>query len=135
MNLIPHIPAGIPARRFVMYLPDADRLGYRIPNIEEWVREACLLLVRLNGGATRLPPAQGLWFNEADQCLVSETTHIVFSCVTGGAFFQQLHLVRSFIERFAKESNQDSVAIEFDGSIFFISGDAIAAPERQLDLA
>lgn len=135
MNLALHTPNGIPARRFVMYLPDADRLGYRIPDIEKWVREACLLLVRLNGGATRLQPAQGLWFNETDKCLVSETTHIVFSCVTGSAFFQQLHQVRSFIERFARETNQDSVAIEFDGTIHFISGDVIDASAQQLELA
>jgi len=135
MNLIPHIAHGIPARRFVMYLPDNDRFGKRIHNIEEWVREACLILVQLNGGATRLPPAQGLWFNKTDKCLISETTHIVFSCVTGPAFFHHLQAIRAFIERFVRETNQDSVAVEFDGSIFFINRDAIEAPERQLELA
>lgn len=135
MNVIPHISQGIPARRFVMYLPDNNRFGERIDNIEDSVKEACLILVQLNGGATRLPPAQGLWFNKTDNCLVRETTHIVFSCVTGSAFFHHLQAIRAFIERFARETNQESIAVEFDGSIFFISGDAIEAPERHLELA
>ncbi len=134
MNLTLHASHRIPARRFIIYLPDNDRYGWRIENIEEWVREACLLLTRLNGGATRLAPAQGLWFNEQENRLICETTHIIFSCVTGTAFLENLEVIRAFIARFSRETNQDSVAVEFDGSIYFISDDAMAPEERQREL-
>ncbi|MBJ7533308.1 hypothetical protein JDN40_04195 [Rhodomicrobium vannielii ATCC 17100] len=131
MNLTLRASHRIPARRFIIYLPDNNRYGERIDNIEDWVREACLLLTRINGGATRLAPAQGLWLNEEDNRLITETTHIVFSCVTGTAFLQNLELIRAFIARFSRETSQESVAVEFDGSIYFISDDAIAGEERQ----
>ena len=134
MTLVLQATQKVPARRFVMYLPDNNRYGERIHNIEHWVREACLLLARLNGGVTRLAPAQGLWFNEKDDCLVSETTHIIYSYVTGAVFFQNLDLIRAFIARFSKETDQDSVAVEFDGSIYFLSQDTLSARERQLEL-
>ncbi len=134
MNLTLPTSRRIPARRFVIYLPDNDRYGERIENIEDWVREACLLLTQLNGGATRLSPAQGMWFDEEENRLICETTHIVFSCVTGTTFLENLELIRAFIARFSRETNQDSVAVEFDGSIYFISDDAITPRERQREL-
>jgi hypothetical protein len=133
MNLTLPTSRRVPARRFIIYLPDNDRYGESIENIEEWVREACLLLAKVNGGATRLAPSQGLWFNENDNCLVSETTHIVFSCVNVPEFLPKFGLIRSFLARFARETDQDSVAVEFDGSIYFLGSQP--AFERQLELA
>jgi hypothetical protein len=133
MNILPNAAQKMTARRFVMYLPDNNRYGEHIENIETWVREACLLLAKLNGGVTRLAPSQGLWFNESDNCLICETTHIVFSCVSVPEFLHKFGLVRSFLARFARETDQDSIAVEFDGTIYFLSSQT--ASERQLELA
>ena len=133
MNILPNATQKMTARRFVMYLPDNNRYGEHIENIEAWVREACLLLAKLNGGVTRLAPSQGLWFNKTDDCLVSETTHIVFSCVNAPEFLPKFGLIRSFLARFARETDQDSVAVEFDGDIYFLGSQP--AFERQLELA
>ena len=69
MTLALQATQKIPARRFVMYLPDNNRYGERIQNIEHWVREACLRLARLNGGATRSALAQAEWSNKRTTAL------------------------------------------------------------------
>ena len=111
-----------------------NRYGERVENIEDWVMEACLLLAKLNGGATRLSPAQGMWFNGTDDRLICETTHIVYSCVKAPTFFQNLGVIRSFIARFGRETEQDSVAVEFDGIIYFLSDDALAEPAHDREI-
>jgi hypothetical protein len=94
------------ARRFIMYLPDNNRFGRHIDDIEEWVREACFMLTTINGGATRLPPAQGMWLKEDDNQLIEETTHIVYSFVQIPAFLQNFGAIRSFIARFGRETGR-----------------------------
>lgn len=76
MNLPLGASATMAAHRFIFYLPDKDRYGNQVPDIEDWVTESCLLLATLNGGATRLPAAQGMWLNRKEGRLIHETTHI-----------------------------------------------------------
>lgn len=135
MHLNFHASQKIAARRFIMYLPDKNRAGVHINTIEEWVSEACLMLTKINGGATRLAPAKGMWLNEHSGQLIQETTHIIFSCVRMPSFLKNFGTIRSFIARFGQETDQDSVAVEFEGAMYFLTGEALPDTEpRQVYL-
>lgn len=108
-------------RRLALYLPEKDRNGETVADIEAWITEACILLAKLNGGVTRLPPARGMWLDSENGGLIEETTHIVFSYISEGDFMQHLDVVRNFIERFRTIANQDAVAVEFDGQLHLVA--------------
>jgi hypothetical protein len=111
--------------RFTIYLPDRDRVGNPVPRIEYWVTRACVMLATINGGVTRLAPAQGMWI--CDNRLVEETTHVVYTLVLNEAFFAHLDRVLNFLSEFAIRTNQHAVALEYDGTMYIID-DFTAAP-------
>lgn len=113
-------------RRFTLYLPERDRDGNAVTNIEYWVGEACFLLCLINGGVTRLSPAEGIWFREDTGVMIREPLHIVYSAVKPERFIAQIGFIRRFIERFGRDTNQDAVAAEFDGRIYFFHIDHAA---------
>jgi hypothetical protein len=53
--------AAATATKFSIYLPDSDRDGHPVPQLEQWIGTALALFAEVNGGATRLPVAQGIW--------------------------------------------------------------------------
>jgi hypothetical protein len=46
---------GASATMFSLYLPDSDRDGQPVPQLEQWIDVAMTLFADINGGATRLP--------------------------------------------------------------------------------
>lgn len=74
------------AQCFSIYLPDKDRDGKRIKNHVAWVHEAKLLLAKINGGATAMPPTDGVWLNEETDKTIEENTVVVYSFIQPDPF-------------------------------------------------
>ena len=108
-------------QRFTIYLSERNCFGEVIADIELWIREAAYILTTITGGATRLAPASGMWFNRTEGLLIEETTHIVYTIYDPMRFSQDAHLIRDFLHRFGHETMQESVAVEFGGRMHFIT--------------
>jgi hypothetical protein len=102
-------------KRLTLYLPDKDQNGKPVDDIDMWVNEAFFLLATHYGGATRPPPAKGLWYNEKLGVFIQETTHQVYSY--GEVTLSSVH---DFIKRFLTHANQQSVAVEIGDQMHFI---------------
>lgn len=119
MDLEKALGAGKPAtlQKFSLYLPDRDRAGAPVERFEEWQSAAMDLLADLNGGATLLPPAQGIWNPEAGEP-VREATSVVYSFIRDGERFQAgLPRLAAFLHTFGKHANQGEVMVEFSGEV------------------
>jgi hypothetical protein len=51
---------------FSIYMPNKDRDGKEIGDQRRWVLEALRLLGAVGGGATAMPPVEGVWEFEFD---------------------------------------------------------------------
>lgn len=100
------------AQKFSLYLPDSDRDG-----IEQWIEAAMALFASINGGATRLPEASGIW-GPAGAEPVRERTSVVYSFIRdNGDFAAGLRRLAIFIHSFGKHANQGEVMVEFSGEV------------------
>ena len=106
--------------RFAIYLPNKNRYDEEIPDIEQWADEAHYVLFTAAGGATRLPPAQGMWLNKQEGKVIHEVTHVVYAFIEPAAFKPNLPLVLDFIHRYGRDTMQDSVAVEYGAKVHFI---------------
>ncbi|HUG92564.1 MAG TPA: hypothetical protein VML55_17120 [Planctomycetaceae bacterium] len=113
------VDAGISAQCFSVYIPDKSRDGTEIGNQRQWVLEALNLLGQINGGATAMPPCEGVWRNEQAE-VIQEHPVVVYSYVVPEAFLANLGRIREFLHRLGRETNQGEVAFEFDGSFYRI---------------
>lgn len=111
---------AIPAQRFTIYLPGSDRNSQAVSDIERWIEEVLFLLTDINGGATRLAPAMGIYRTRGGE-IVRETTHIVYSNIDPGRFAMNQGAIRDFIQRFVQGTDQESVLVEFDGALHSIT--------------
>jgi hypothetical protein len=107
--------------RFAIYIPNKNRLDEELPDIEQWASEAFYVLFTAAGGATRLAPAQGMWFSKDEGKVIHEITHVVYAVVDPNTFPANLPLVLDFIHRFGRETMQDSVMVEYGSKLHFIS--------------
>lgn len=110
---------GISAQCFTIYVPDKDRNGNEIGNQRRWVLEALELLGEINGGATAMPPSEGVWRNDAGN-VISEHPVVVYSYVVPEPFLAGLPRLREFLHRMGRETNQGEIAFEFDGCFYRI---------------
>jgi hypothetical protein len=124
------ISRSLHSYRVELYLPDNDCFGDTVPDIEEWVRDACRVLVALTGGATRMAPATGMWLNKELNILIEETTHVVYSYFDARDVEQTFRRVRTFLCEFGRQTGQQSVAVEFAGKMLFISDFEDRSPHR-----
>lgn len=46
-----------------LYIPDKDRKGGKIKNLNKWIKEAQRVLTMIGGGSTMMPPADGTWLD------------------------------------------------------------------------
>ena len=103
------------AQRFSLYLPDSDRNGAPVPRIDDWIGAAMRLFADINGGATRLPTAQGIW-NPGSGEPVREATSVVYSFIRDTTHFEaNLPRLSAFIHTFGKHADQGEVMVEFSG--------------------
>lgn len=106
-------------QKLCLYLPDKDKDGREVRDLEDWVKEAREILSQIGGGATALPPADGTWVKD-DGGILWEHTHLVYSFVDPDRFEESIRHLRDFLHRFGRETNQGEVVVEFDGTFFRI---------------
>ena len=104
---------------FTIYIPNKDKNDVEIGNQRKWVLEAIALLAELNGGATAMPPTEGVWGTEHGE-LIWENPVVVYSFIRSDVFFANLDRIREFVHRMGRETNQGEVAVEFEGQFFLI---------------
>ncbi len=76
-------------------------------------------LARIGGGATAMPPVEGVWLNEMGE-FVWENPVILYSYIKPDQFVARLSELRSFLHRLERETRQGEIAFEFDGRFFRI---------------
>jgi hypothetical protein len=104
---------------FSIYVPNKDREGKEIGDQRRWVPEALRLLGSVGGGATAMPPVEGVWVN-AEGEFVWENPVIVYSYIKADQFLARLPELRSFLHKMGRETRQGEVAFEFDGRFYRI---------------
>lgn len=110
---------GTSVQCFSIYLPDKDQQGNEIGNQRKWVLAALDLLGQINGGATAMPPCEGVWLSDKGE-LIREHPVVVYSYVVPNVFLANLPRLRQFLHRMGRETNQGEVAFEFDGQFYRI---------------
>lgn len=103
-------------QKFSIYIPNKDRNGEPVQNIETWIEASMHLLAQINLGVTRLPWAQGIWKPSADAEDKLENTTVVFSYLKQPEVFQSRFAeIKEFLYEFADGANQGEVLVEFFG--------------------
>jgi hypothetical protein len=106
--------------RLTMYIPNKDRCGDDVANIDEWIRRAWQLIGRLFGGCTVIPNATGIWYAEDDDAFIEERTAIITAHVDRSDVVSHLDTLRAFLVELLTGTNQEAVAIELDGELHLI---------------
>ncbi len=104
-----------------LYIPDRDRDNNEIGTQRKWVLEAADLLARIGGGVTIMPPTEGGWFDEENSTIIWERPIIVYTYIKPDQFESNLPMLREFLHRMGRKTNQGEVAVEFDGQFFRIT--------------
>ncbi|MEW5747148.1 MAG: hypothetical protein AB1805_17100 [Nitrospirota bacterium] len=107
-------------QQLTLYIPNKDKNGRQIKNLERWVEEAQRILARIGGGSTALPPADGTWLNPENSDIIQEKTKIVYAYIYPDKFEDNIGSLREFLHRFGRETNQGEVVVEFDGRFYRI---------------
>ncbi len=108
---------GFSTQKLCLYLPNKNKHGDVIHDYERWVNEAREILSRIGGGATALPPADGTWEMENGEILW-ELTRLVYCFIDADRFEASIKVLRSYLHRFGRETNQGEVVVEFDGFFY-----------------
>ena len=109
----------IGSNRLHVYLPDTDKKG-NVFDASDWVNHCATLLTKHFQGATVLPPARGVY--KAGDLYIYETTFIIYSYCTDITFHKARDDIRFFLDQFIAETNQDTVAVEYDGTMYLYGG-------------
>jgi hypothetical protein len=104
-----------------LYIPNKDRQSREFGCQRRWVLEAAELLAKIGGGVTMLPPAEGGWYDEANQMIVWENPILIYTYVKPDLFEIHLTELREFLHRLGRETDQGEVAFEFDGDFYRIN--------------
>ncbi|HEY0111605.1 MAG TPA: hypothetical protein VGB59_00480 [Allosphingosinicella sp.] len=104
-------------QKFSLYLPERDRNGAPVAEIEKWIEATLAIFGEINGGATRIPVAEGYWRPETGEP-VREPTNLVYSYIRDAdRFAANLDRLVRFIHSFGKHANQGEVMVEFSGEV------------------
>ena len=111
---------GVSTERISIYIPDKEQNDNEIGNQRKWVLEALRLLGQINGGATAMPPAEGVWLND-DGEEIQEHPVVVYSYVLSvEALVDGIPRIREFLHRMGRETNQGEIAFELAGQFLRI---------------
>lgn len=133
MNLVEALRSSeaTSVQKFSIYLPNRDKHNREIESIDIWIGAAVELLTEINGGSTKLPPANGAFKTEAGE-IIREDTVVVYSFLRNpDAFERNLERVAAFLHRFGQVTEQESVMVEMtDGhrAYFVNEGNYISSP-------
>lgn len=96
-----------------VYIPDRDRSGNELNDVQVWIEAGLKILREVNGGATCLPPAVGGWI-ASDGKIITEKTVVIYSYILNpDAFIKRRSEIYEFIHSFGSKTDQDSVMVEF----------------------
>lgn len=101
--------------RITLYIPDADKDGNALPDAEDWIRVAMDLLTTMNGGVTRLAPAEGQWKPDEGPVVRERTTVLYSNLMRPSEFRRRLPELREFLHQFGRDTGQGEVMAEFTG--------------------
>ena len=105
-----------------LYIPDRDKDGKKIKNINKWIKEAQKILTIIGGGCTMTHPANGTWINPKtnNKNIIIEKTIILYTYVDSDKFENNFEDLKQFLHNFGKETNHGEVVFEFDGVLYKI---------------
>lgn len=103
--------------RLTVYVPSTMDINIEC-DTSEWVDAAATLLSNCFGGATSTE-ALGYWTSPTAG-LVKEHSVMVFAYCSDADLQNKIENVVSFCEVMKKELNQDAVALEINGEMYFI---------------
>jgi hypothetical protein len=106
-------------QRLTLYVPSRDREGTAF-DPSHWIEQALMLLSRIGGGATAMPPADGAWLDPDRDTLVREKVVLAYTFIDPDRFEAMLPEVRRFLHGLGRETRQGEVVCEFDGVLFKI---------------
>jgi hypothetical protein len=106
-------------QRLTLYIPSRDADGNPF-DAKPWVDEALILLSRIGGGATALPPVDGAWLNPETSRLVVEKVVLAYTFIDPDRFEATLDELRSFLHRLGRDTGQGEVVFEFDDRLYRI---------------
>lgn len=107
-------------QQLTLYIPDKDKNGKQIKNLNRWVKEAQKTLTLIGSGSTSLPPADGTWLNPENDKILWEKTKVIYTYIDPDKFEENAWKLREFLHRFGRETNQGEVVFEFDGKFYKI---------------
>jgi hypothetical protein len=121
VNLVEALGAAEEATldRITIYVPSRDRDGNPV-EFESWVTRTLELLSQVGGGATRMPPAQGAWFNSESKALIIEEVTLVYSYIDADALLERLSDLRRLLHEMGRALNQGEVVIEVNDRFYKI---------------
>ena len=97
-----------------VYIPNKDRRGRPI-RPARWIREAQEVLTKIGEGYTTTPPLDGGW-ETSSGTLRREKTVIVHTYIKPERLLAQLRVLREFLHRFGRQTDQEVVVIELSGA-------------------
>lgn len=62
-------------QQLTLYIPNKDKNGRQIKNLNRWIKEAQKVLTSFGGGSTAMPPADGTWLNPENKKIIWEKLH------------------------------------------------------------
>src|SRR4030042_3512183 len=108
-------------QRLTLYIPNKDKKGKEIKNLEYWVKEARKILTKIGRGSTTFPPSDGTWLpidEYIEENIIWEKTIIIYTIIDPDLFKNNAIELRGFLHKFGKETNQGEVVFEFDGELY-----------------
>jgi hypothetical protein len=111
---------SVRATRLAVTIPDTDRDGRPVADAERWVGEARRLFTRLFGGCT-CHVGLGMWHAWARGVFIEETSTVVAAYVEIDDVRAHLATLSAFIAAFRTGANQEAVAVEFAGALYFVT--------------
>lgn len=103
--------------KITVYIPATNNINKEIDN-SKYVNECAALLSECFGGATSTP-ALGYWLSNVEG-LVKENTTLVFAYCKESDLEKNLDKVVTYCDNIKKELNQEAIALELNGEMYFI---------------
>jgi len=120
---------GVFIQALTLYIPNKDRHGVEIGTQRKWVLEALSIMGPIGGGATGMPPAEGIWLDPNGKA-VWDNPIVVYSYVDPDKLTAHLVHIREFLHRMGRETNQGEVVFEFSDRFYRIRNFDPAGPQN-----
>jgi len=107
-------------QRFAIYIPNRDRDNRERDGAPvdqaTWIDAALRVLTDIAGDATAMPPVTGARRNPQTGQVVIEEPVVGYAYVRPAPFVARLPDLAAIVSRMGRETNQGTIALEFDGN-------------------